>query len=56
MRLITDVLRDIRKGRVVEFASERLAEVVTAVGDTGKAGKLVIELTVKPQGQVQRVR
>jgi hypothetical protein len=30
MRLITDVLRDIRKGRVVDAASEELAELVRA--------------------------
>lgn len=51
MRPITDILREIRKGRVVERASEEMAEVVRAVLDTEKAGKLTIELTVKPQGK-----
>lgn len=51
MRPITDVLRDMRKGRVVEAASEELAEVVRAVLDTNKPGELVIKLTVKPQGK-----
>lgn len=51
MRPFTDVLRDIRKGRVVDAATEQLAEVVQAVMATEKAGKLVLELTVKPQGK-----
>ena len=36
MRLITDVLRDIRKGRPVEEATMALADVVRAVDETGK--------------------
>lgn len=51
MRPITDVLRDIRKGRVVEAASEALAEVVRGVLDTNKAGEVTIKLAVKPQGK-----
>ena len=51
MRPITDVLRDIRKGRVVEAASEELAEVVRGVVDTGKPGELTIKIKVKPQGK-----
>ena len=51
MRPFTDVLRDIRKGRVVEAASEELAEVVRAVLDTNKKGKLSLELIVAPQGK-----
>lgn len=49
MRPITDVLRDIRKGRVVEQATEQLANVVRAVDRTGKSGKLTIELTIEPE-------
>lgn len=51
MRPFTDVLRDIRKGRVVEAAGEELAEVVRAVLDTNKGGKLTLELSVKPNGR-----
>lgn len=51
MRPFTDVLRDIRKGRVVEAASEELAEVVRAVLDTNKGGEFTLKLTVKPQGK-----
>lgn len=51
MRPFTDVLRDMRRGWVVEEASQRLAEVVIAVQETGKAGKIALELTVKPQSR-----
>lgn len=51
MRLFTDVLRDIRKGRVVEAASEALAEVTRAVMETGKGGTVTLTLTVKPQAK-----
>lgn len=47
----TDVLRAIRKGRVVDELTEQLAEVVKAVEATGKKGELVLKLTVQPQGK-----
>lgn len=49
MRPITDVLREIRKGRAVDLASERLADLVRAVDETGKAGSVTITLKVKPE-------
>lgn len=51
MRPITDVLRDMRKGRVVDEASEQLAAVVRAVLDHDKPGELTLKLTIKPQGK-----
>lgn len=51
MRPFTDVLRDIRKGRVVDAATDQLAEVVRAVLDTNKGGELTLKLSVKPQGK-----
>ncbi len=48
MRLITDVLRDIRKGRPVEEATMALADVVRAVDETGKEGSVTITLKIKP--------
>lgn len=48
MRLITDVLRDIRKGRPVEEATLALADVVRAVDETGKEGSVTITLKIKP--------
>lgn len=48
MTLITDILRDIRKGRPVEEATNALADVVRAVDETGKEGAVTIVLKVKP--------
>jgi ribosomal protein S28E/S33 len=49
MRPITDVLRDIRKGRAVDQATRLLAEVVRAVDETGKPGELLLKIKVKPE-------
>lgn len=49
MRLITDILREIRRGRAVDQASRALAEVVKAVDETNKPGSVTITLTVKPE-------
>lgn len=48
MRLITQVLCDIRKGRPVEEATMALADVVRAVDETGKEGSVTITLKIKP--------
>lgn len=48
MRPITDTLRDMRKGRIVDEATEALAEVVKAVDATDKAGSVTITIKVKP--------
>lgn len=49
MRLITDVLREVRRGRALEVASQKLADLVRAVDETGKAGTVTIVMTVKPE-------
>ena len=49
MRPITDVLREYRKGRAVDLASQRLAELIQAVDETNKAGDITIKIKVKPQ-------
>lgn len=49
MRPITDVLRDIRRGRAVEQATRLLAEVVRAVDETGKPGEVTMTIKVKPE-------
>jgi hypothetical protein len=49
MRLITDVLREIRNGRAVAEATRQLADVVRAVDETGKAGEVNIKVKVKPE-------
>jgi hypothetical protein len=48
MRLITDIMRDVKKGRLVEEATAALAEVVRSVDELHKAGSVTITLTVKP--------
>jgi hypothetical protein len=55
VRLFTDVIRDVHSGSLVEQASLALAELTQAVMDTGKGGKLKIELSVKPQGKGSNV-
>lgn len=49
MRLITDILREYRNGRAADVASQKLAELVQAVDETGKAGSLTITFKVKPE-------
>lgn len=48
MRLITDILRDIRKGRVIEEATTTMNDVVRAVDETGKEGSVTITIKIKP--------
>lgn len=48
MKLFTDFLREIRKGRIVDEASEVLAELVKAVDQTNKPGSMTVKITVKP--------
>lgn len=48
MRPITDVLREYRKGRAVDLASQRLAELIMAVDETNKAGEITVKIKVKP--------
>ena len=48
----SDVLKNIRKGECLLDASEKMAELVKAIRDTGKGGKFVIELTILPLSNV----
>ena len=47
VRPITDTLRHVRGGELIDEASEQLAKVVQAVDATGKAGTLTIKLRIK---------
>lgn len=49
MRLITDILREVRRGRALDLASERLSDLVRAVDLTGKPGEVSIVVKVKPE-------
>lgn len=48
MRPFTDVLRDHRGGKLVNQLTERLAKVLEAVEETGKAGSITLTLKVSP--------
>lgn len=50
MRPITDVIGDLGAGQTQDTLTANLAEIVAAVQATGNAGKLTLELTVKPNG------
>lgn len=45
---ITDVMRDYNRGKFVEETSEMLSDMVRSVIATGKKGKLVISIELKP--------
>lgn len=47
-RLITDILREVRKGAAVEEATNALNDVVKAVDETGKKGAVTIVVNVVP--------
>lgn len=49
MLLFTDFLRQIRKGRVVDEATVKLANLVKAVTEHGKSGSMTLTLNVSPQ-------
>jgi hypothetical protein len=47
-RPITDLLRDLRNGLLLDELAIQMQCLVNAVDETGKAGKLVLTLDVKP--------
>lgn len=49
-RPITDTLRLLQGGAFLDLCSEKLAETVTSVEETGKAGKLTITIDLKKAG------
>jgi len=52
-RPIFDTFRDLRRGNFLEECADEMQAVVEAVEETGKAGKLVIEITVTPAIKAQ---
>ena len=48
-----DTARDIRRGQFIEDIADELQRVVASVEETGKPGKLLIELTIKPASKAQ---
>lgn len=49
-RPITDTLRILQGGAFLDECSDKLAEVVKSVDETGKAGRLTITLDLKKSG------
>ena len=47
IRPITDTLRHIGGGVFIDTASDKLAELVAAVDQSGKSGKITLDITVK---------
>lgn len=50
-----DTLREIRRGAILDDCADELQRLVRAVDETGKPGKLTIELTVKPASKGQGI-
>lgn len=48
-----DVARELRRGNFLEECADNLQTVIAAVEETGKAGKLVIEISVSPASKGQ---
>lgn len=48
MKPITDVLRDYRRGELVNHATAELAQVIAAVKNLRKPGSVTITLSIKP--------
>lgn len=49
MQLLSQVLADLRGGKVDEAVTARLAKLLTAVDDTGQGGSITLTLAIKPQ-------
>lgn len=47
VRPITDTLRHIGGGVFIDLASDKMNELVNAVSESGKSGKLTLEIAVK---------
>lgn len=52
-RPFTSVAAEIRRGVFLDELSDSLQQVVASVEETGKAGKLVVEIAVTPASKVQ---
>lgn len=48
-----DVARELRRGEFLEECADQLQAVIAAVEETGKAGKLIIEIAVSPASRGQ---
>lgn len=53
-KAITQILGELRGGVFANHASDELSKLVTRIVETGKKGKLTIELTLEPHGKGNR--
>lgn len=51
LRSFLATLADLRKGRCADEAAKQYGDLVEAVKETGKAGKITVTLTVQPLGK-----
>lgn len=56
MRTISDILAELDEGQTAERATALLAEVVQAVMETGKKGRLTISLAVSKQNKMAMLK
>lgn len=49
IRPITDTLRHIAGGFFIDTASDKMAELVAAVDQSGKSGKITLEVSIKKE-------
>lgn len=52
IRPFFDTIREIRRGQILDDCAAELNKAVKAVDETGKAAKLIIELTIKPAAKI----
>lgn len=50
-RPFLETLRELRQGRTLDELADHLSDIVAAVRATGKAGQLVLKVTVRPGKQ-----
>ncbi|PPD48398.1 MAG: hypothetical protein CTY14_02230 [Methylotenera sp.] len=48
-----DVARDIRRGAFIDEMADAIQQVVASVEETGKAGKVIVEIAVAPASKGQ---
>lgn len=53
-KAITQVINELRGGVFANHASDELSALVQRIQETGKKGKITIELTIEPHGKGNR--
>jgi hypothetical protein len=53
MRLITDILREYRNGKLLDYATRKFQEAVRAVDETGKPATFNLKIKIKPSKDLE---